>query len=141
MIEGIDVEGRCSCGAVHMTVRGHLVAMAECWCDDCQKETGGGSTRSVIVASEHVEMSGRDIGEHRRASDRGSQVVRRFCRSCGDVMMADVEDMPFSAVRLGAPDNRSFFRPQMVLFTKSAPAWAPFPEGAQLFETQPAAAD
>ncbi|SJZ57267.1 GFA family protein [Consotaella salsifontis] len=140
MTEVVDLRGRCACGAVRLKAHGFIVAMTECWCRDCQKETGGGATHSVIFPAESVEFEGGELGEYIRSSDRGARVVQRFCRTCANVLTADVEDVPFRAVRAGVFDDTTFFEPQMVLYHSAAPKWARFPENARLFETQPSAA-
>jgi hypothetical protein len=119
---------------------GQVVAMTECWCADCQKETGGGSTHSVIVSSDAVEVAGGELATRTRRSQRGADVTRSFCVTCGTTISAAVGDTPFIGLRVGLFDDRSFFRPQMVLFASAAPAWVSFPAEATLFDTQPSAA-
>nr|WP_245248155.1 GFA family protein [Tianweitania sediminis] len=114
--------------------------MTECWCSDCQKETGGGSSHSVIVSSDDVEIVGEQLGTRTRRSQRGAEVTRSFCLGCGNTIKAAVGDTPFIGLRAGLFDDRAFFRPQMVLFASEAPAWVSFPAGAKLFDSQPSAA-
>ncbi|WP_102958341.1 GFA family protein [Mangrovicella endophytica] len=136
----IDAEGGCACGAVRLRARGAIVAMPQCWCTECQKETGGGPTNSVVLPDDSVELLSGDVGIFRRRSDAGNEVSHRFCRICANVLTAEVEGAAYTAVRIGAFDDTSFFAPQMILFRTSAPAWAHFPDGCQQFDTQPRAA-
>ncbi|MET0169531.1 MAG: GFA family protein [Aliihoeflea sp.] len=136
----LDHHGSCACGAVSVRVKGFAVAMTECWCADCQKETGGSPTHSVIVDDEDLVMERESLGRFERVSDSGRKITRLFCRECGTSIAARPEDVPYTGLRVGVLDDRSFFRPQIVLYARNAPDWASFPEHANIFDTQPEAA-
>ena len=136
----LDHQGRCACGAVAVRVKGLAVAMTECWCSACQKETGGSPTHSVIVDDDDLVMERENLGRFARVSDSGRKVTRLFCRECGTSIAARPEDVPYTGLRVGVLDDRSFFRPQIVMYARNAPNWASFPEHANIFDTQPEAA-
>ena len=133
----MDATGRCPCGASTVRLKGIAAAMTECWCSDCQKETGGSCTHTVVMQDDALHLGQSGPGRFVRTSERGATVTRLFCRSCGATLTSYSDDSPYRGVRVGLLDDSSFFFPQVVLFSRRAPAWVRWPETAKLFDTQP----
>jgi len=77
-------------------------------------------------------------GETRRyesAADSGNMMQRTFCPACGTPMFSESAGRPnLIVVRAGTLDDPSIAKPEMIIWTSSAPAWAVFNPDLPRFE-------
>jgi hypothetical protein len=115
--------GRCLCGAVSFTLAKDPVVTRICWCKDCQHLSANG-TVNLLVTADSLSITG-EIAEFTKQADSGNQITRQFCPACGVHLFAKVDVRPqFRVVRAGNLDNTSSIKPDMNIWTSSAPQWA-----------------
>lgn len=115
--------GSCLCGAVQYTVSGEPLVARICWCRVCQKISGNG-TANAIFPSTAIEVTG-SMHCFTSIADSGNQISRHFCPGCGSHLFASSSATPqFRVVRLGTLDDPSSIRPEVNMWSASAPSWA-----------------
>jgi hypothetical protein len=119
----VATDGRCLCSAVTIAVKGKPVRMAQCHCRDCQRASSTGHLSNAIFEGPDVTVSG-DTNSFTVITDSGSRYTRHFCPRCGSLMFGTNTRRPgMFIVPVGILDDSSWFAPQLVLFTRSRPAW------------------
>ncbi|CAN5887219.1 GFA family protein [soil metagenome] len=116
--------GGCACGAVRYEISGEPLVMADCQCRDCQRKSGTGHGSYLTFPDrKSVTLQGRathwDI-----VADSGNAKTRAFCPTCGSPVYLTFSTMPdLFTIHAASLDDPSRYRPQMVLYTRSGPAW------------------
>ena len=121
------ITGGCLCGAVRFSFEAEApTGVRQCWCRVCQYLGAGSGTVNVIFPKAAVTVSG-PLTDFVMNADSGSVMHRRFCARCGTPVFSEAEPRPQQIiVRAGALDDPEIARPGMIIWTKSAPAWACF---------------
>jgi hypothetical protein len=115
--------GKCLCGSVQYRVSGEPLIARICWCRTCQKISGNG-TANAIFPSACFEVTGT-MSVYANRADSGNEISRYFCPACGCHLFASSSASPqFRALRLGTLDDPSAIKPQVNMWTSSAPSWA-----------------
>jgi hypothetical protein len=108
-----------------------------CWCTDCQKFAAGSATVNVVFPAEAVMIEGT-LSDYASVAGSGNIMHRGFCPTCGTPVTTGSEARPhLLAVRGGTLDNPELARPEITIWTKSAPSWAVFDPDIPQEETQP----
>ena len=129
--------GRCLCGDVTFTVDADPLAVRVCWCRDCQHLAANG-TVNLMVPTAALAVSGA-MAEHTAAAESGNAITRQFCPRCGSHLFARSDARPqFRVVRAGNLDDPSSIRPQVNIWSSSAPAWACLDASLERVERLPA---
>ncbi len=129
--------GGCLCGAVRYEIDGEPIFSGHCHCVDCQKVTGTGHISVVAVPSSALKVTG-ETTSYAVTADSGQPYIRHFCPKCGSVVYGAPTSMPgVNTVPAGTLDDTTLFVPQMVVYTKSRPAWDKIDSGLPEFETMP----
>lgn len=100
------------------------------------------ATVNVLFDAEDVSYSG-DMTLMQLVADSGNTVERGFCKTCGSQMYSKTVIGPAQPmrVRAGTLDNPEICSPSYIIWGKSAPSWAPFPDGMQVLEGGPNSAE
>lgn len=123
MADVVNAAGGCLCGAVRFKVSGAPIRMAQCHCADCQKASGTGHMSNAIFNVADVDVSGT-TSSYASLADSGNTLTRHFCPTCGGRVFLFSKARPGMIVMAaGAFDDMSWFKPELVLFTKRRPAW------------------
>ncbi len=120
--------GQCLCGAVRFTIDAEPLGARMCWCRDCQRIASGSATVNVLFPEDAVRYQG-EMGTFEMIADSGNTVERGFCMSCGAQMYSKTvkpSGLPMR-IRAGTLDDPEIMAPQAVIWTESAPSWAPIP--------------
>ena len=129
--------GGCLCGAVRYEARGEPLYTGHCYCTDCQKASGSGFVPFMGFAAEQVSFSG---GTQLciTPTGRGGDSVRDRCALCGSLVFGGIvgQDVEHT-IYAGTLDDPSLFTPQIAIFAKNRPPWAPIPPGLTVFEAMP----
>ena len=116
-------QGKCLCGAVHYQADGPSAFMGNCYCADCQKESGAGHITAVAVPDAGMTISGLTSSYTKRA-DSGQSLTKFFCPVCGVTLFTRAEGLPgLALIRAGTLDDTSVVAPQVNMYVDSAPAW------------------
>ncbi len=118
--------GACACGHVRFEFANSPAFVADCYCLDCQKSSGGVMASYFSVPeSEFVLISGDPKG-FSYVADTGNTLRRRFCPECGARVFTDeLQGFPgIVFVMLGALDHPEMIDPPMMeIFTKRRLPW------------------
>ena len=140
MTNEVHSAGQCLCGAVKIAVKGAPVRMAQCHCMDCRRASGTGHVSNAIFDAGDVTISG-DTKSYTVTADSGNAYTRHFCPACGGRMFATHSGRPgMFIVHVGNLDDSGWFAPELVLFTRTRPAWDITTEDVPNFEAAPPAA-
>ena len=133
----MSLSGTCQCGAVHVSTAADPITTRACWCRDCQKLAAGGATHNAFFKAEDVAIEG-EVRWHDTPSDSGNILSRGFCPQCGTPLFAQSHARRhLIAVRIGVFGETDKLGPQSVIWTDSAPAWAPLDPALPKAERQP----
>ncbi|MDO6460029.1 GFA family protein [Granulosicoccaceae sp. 1_MG-2023] len=131
--------GRCQCGAVHYSISSPPLRMAQCHCLDCQRVTGTGHACNAFFREEDVTLHG-EASEYISTADSGHEIRFYFCPTCGSRLWKRNSASPgILNIPVGGLDNKDWFKPDVVLYTRSAPAWDLTDPAVPHFEAMPTA--
>lgn len=135
-------QGGCFCGSVRFTADSEPQGARYCWCRDCQRIASGMATVNVLFDPATVSYSG-EMTLITRVADSGNTVERGFCKTCGAQMYSKTVIGPAQPmrVRAGTLDDPEICPPSYIIWGKSAPSWAPFPNGMRTLEGGPNSAE
>lgn len=108
-----------------------------CFCADCRKASGGAGIGFMGFASSALTFSGT-ASQYVSKSARGSDAVRNFCPVCGSLVFGGIVGTDTShTIYAGSIDDPATFVPEIVIFNRDRPVWAPLPAGLTIFEAMP----
>jgi hypothetical protein len=129
--------GGCRCREVRYEIESQPLYVIHCWCRDCQYLGAGSGTVNVVFPSDKVKIEGPLSYFMSRAAS-GNLMRRQFCLSCGTPMFTQSEARKHMlGVRAGTLDDAELGKPQMIIWTKSAPSWATLDPVLPQHEGQP----
>jgi hypothetical protein len=121
----VDLSARCACGRVEVTLKGRVLSMFLCSCEDCQKASGTGHAAVILARPPNVTIWG-ETRSFERPADSGAIMARSFCPQCGTPIVAhssrapDVLMLPVGLFGAAAAD---WFRPNQMIFARSHRDW------------------
>lgn len=119
----MPMEGGCLCGAVRYTISNDATPSAVCHCRNCQKQSGSSFSISLLVNSHDFTMTGT-LRRFRDKSDRGTDIYREFCGTCGSPIVSRNPVRPERiAVKAGTLDDVSVLKPLLQVWCDSAQPW------------------
>lgn len=131
--------GRCACGSVTLDVAGEPIATRQCWCRQCQRIAAGGPTQNAIFKTAEVTLTG-PLGASQWTAASGNSLTFHFCPACGTQVYAQSSARPhLMTVRFGMLDEPHGLRPETVIWTDDAPAWAHIDPALESWPQQPPA--
>jgi hypothetical protein len=115
--------GRCLCGAVSYTINAEPLRMAQCHCDHCQRTAGTGHNSIAFFKADDVDMKG-ETRSYSCTTDSGNTSTRHFCPTCGSRVFGENSGRPgVIGITIGCVDQKDWFNPQAVVYTRSRPGW------------------
>ena len=132
--------GKCLCGSVSYSVQGDPVRMAHCHCRDCQRASGAGHMSLAFFKADQVDFQG-ETKAFAVTADSGNVVTRHFCPTCGSRISTQNSARPgLVGLPVGLMEERDWFAPQAVVFTKNCSGWDATPTDIPNFEAAAPAA-
>ena len=129
--------GGCRCGAVRFSFTAEPLIVRVCWCRDCQYVAAGGGAVNAMFPTQGMTVQG-EMADFASVADSGTPMHRRFCPTCGTPLFSQAETRPqIVAVRVGALDDPKSVRPEVTIWTASAPEWACIAADLPTFAGQP----
>jgi hypothetical protein len=120
----MTITGGCLCGAVRYAIEAEPMVTRICWCTDCQKFAAGSTTVNVIFPSEAVTIEG-ELRDYASTAASGNLMHRGFFPKCGTPMITGSEARPYLiGWRAGTLDDPELAKPEVTIWTSSAPSWA-----------------
>ena len=117
--------GQCACGAVRFEFDSDPTFIADCYCKDCQKSSGGAmATFFGIPQDDFTLTSGKPKSFH-YVAESGNGLDRNFCPECGARLFStDLEGFPGTVfVTIGSLDNPDGIEPMLEMFTRRRLTW------------------
>jgi hypothetical protein len=94
-----------------------------CQCSDCRRANGAGHSTAIGVPTAAVTVTGT-VKLYVKKAASGSDMIRAFCPECGSGVFSRSSGGPeMTFLRASTLDDPSVFKPQAVVFAKSAVAW------------------
>ena len=129
--------GGCACGAIRYAITAAPIAMNDCQCRQCQRESGTGHASHLTFTSDAVVVEG-EATRWDMVGDGGTRKSRAFCPTCGSPVYMTFPDMPeFFVVRAGSLDDPSRYQPQVLIWNTAGHAWDQIDPALQRFEKMP----
>jgi len=133
----MSVTGGCLCGVVRFRIDAEPMTVRACWCRDCQYWASGNAAVNAVFPSAAMTLTG-ETADYASTADSGNVMHRRFCPRCGTPLFSEAEVRPHVVVvRVGALDDPQSARPQMTIWTASAPPWGHVDPDIPAIEGQP----
>jgi hypothetical protein len=130
-------QGGCLCGQVRFRIEAEPVSAARCYCQTCQKLSGGGHTENITFRADAVQVTGA-YATFVWTGDKDGTVTTCFCPTCGSPLFGNGAHAPeYRFVRVGALDDPSVYEPRLMVFARSRQSWDNGGEGVPAFETTP----
>jgi hypothetical protein len=120
----VEAELRCACGGAGVSVRGRVLSMLMCACEDCQRATGSGHSAFALFRADEATITGA-TRQFERPSNSGATFTRWFCPTCGTPLggrssrAAGVTIVPVGLFGRDA----DWFRPNQLIFARSHHDW------------------
>ena len=137
--QNIKSQGDCLCGAIKVSIEGPVLRMAQCHCRDCQRASGTGHMSLAFLSEDSVTISGEATG-YASTADSGNTNTRYFCPLCGSrVLGKNSARQGIVGVPVGVFEDRSWFKPDAVVYCKNRDHWDASDSEALNFDTMPPA--
>lgn len=108
-----------------------------CWCRDCQYLSSGNASINVMVPQADLVIKGQ-TSHYDCVAESGSFIRRKFCGVCGTPLFSEAIGEPdYIMVRAGALDDRNALKPELTIWTGSAPGWVEFDPSSSICLRQP----
>jgi hypothetical protein len=121
----VDLAVSCACGAVSLHLKGKVLSMFMCSCEDCQRATGSGHSAILLARPGDVTMTGT-AKSFARPANSGAVLTRSFCPQCGTPLSArssrapEVLMLPVGLFGAAAAD---WYAPNQLIFARSHRDW------------------
>lgn len=130
--------GGCMCRAVRYEATTPPSAFFLCHCRECQYVSGGEPASVLVFPSAAIRRLKGELSRYVTVSEAGNRVTRLFCPTCGTPVFSELEAAPeIAIVKAGTLDDARTLKPQAVVWTRSANAWAHLPLDLPHFEGNP----
>ena len=133
---GKKMSGACLCGALRFESAAAPLFQGFCQCTDCRK-VGCGHYAAIGLPTDAVKVSGK-FTKYGKKGDSGKMIFRHFCPTCGGVVFDQGDAFPGVTIVNGALlDDPTMFKPDSVIFTRSALHWDHVNPSLPKFEAMP----
>ena len=130
------LKGSCLCGGLRFEATGEPLFQGFCQCLDCHK-AGSGSYPAMGFPEAAVKVIG-DARTYGKKGGSGKMIYRNFCPTCGSMTFDRGDAFPgITIVNAALLDDPEAFKPQSVIFTRSAPPWDHMTPTLPKFEAMP----
>ena len=75
--------GKCLCGNIKVECDDLPKNVAACYCEDCQKVSGGGPSFNILISDENIRVIKGKPKIYKTKADSGNNLERLFCSDCG----------------------------------------------------------
>jgi len=117
--------GQCACGAVRFEFDTDPTFIADCYCRDCQKASGGAMATFFAIPQDDFTLIGGKPKSFHYIANSGKGLDRNFCPECGArLFTTNLEGFPgLVFVTIGSLDQPESIMPKLEMFTKRRLKW------------------
>ncbi len=129
MVDSVDAEGGCVCGAVRYRLLNTPMIVHCCHCTWCQRETGSAfAINALMEASQVLSLQG-DVERTQIPSASGQGQIMSRCTACGTTLWSNYSAAGDKVhfIRTGTLDDPAQFPPGIHIFTSSKQSWVNLP--------------
>ena len=130
--------GGCQCGSIRYEITEAPQLVYTCHCTDCQSITSSAFSIGVTLPANAFNLTQGTPQAVQRAADSGRVTTWWICGKCGAWVFAGPNPASTRNIRGGTLDDTSWLHPTVHFWARNKQPWIVLPEGAQIFETQPA---
>jgi hypothetical protein len=117
--------GGCACGAIRYECSAEPVFSELCYCRDCQRSSGNASAALFFIPAANFILISGSPKYYRVTGTSGFPLDRGFCPECGSPLIVKPHRTPgLMIIAAASLDDPAGFRPQVEMWTGSAPPWA-----------------
>ncbi|MBB4613036.1 GFA family protein [Novosphingobium taihuense] len=128
------IEGGCNCGKIRYSSEAKPIAVAQCHCRNCQRQSGSAFSVNLLFPAATLLVSGEPAAYEDTDTESGNAVVRKFCSTCGSPLFSETRSNPaLIIVKAGTLDNPGAFKPGISVWTDSQMPWVELPAGQTTF--------
>lgn len=134
----LPLVGGCQCRTVRYEVTMKPLTVYACHCTECQKQSAGAFSLSMVVPREAVAVTAGEPKEWLRRQESGRQISCIFCGRCGARLFHNpVGNQQITIIKPGTLDDTSWLYPVGHIWTRSAQRWFEIPKDTINYENQP----
>lgn len=134
----MPIFGGCLCEKVRYKISQPPISQGICYCRQCQISGGGCGSPMMVLKKYSFECSQETLAYCTTKSERGSTVIRNFCRECGSHIFSQIADiLEIITIKAATLDDFSTFTPEYLVWTRSAGPACAFPSGVPSFLESP----
>ena len=78
--------GKCLCGSIEVECDQLPKGAAACFCEDCQKASGGGPSFNLVIPDEKIRIVKGTPSIYKLQAESGNFLERLFCSTCGSAI-------------------------------------------------------
>lgn len=118
-------EGGCACGKARFRVEGAPIMVHNCYCRQCQQQTGSTSVVNAFWESDRVEHLSGELVEFAVPGGSGEAHTIARCNHCGTALFSYYGRMGrlMTGVRAGTLDDPGSVTPDVAIFLAEAMPW------------------
>jgi len=129
--------GSCACGSLKYQITGEPINSVFCYCSECQRHTGSDKWFGTWIPKDNFNIVEGTASSYARKGDSGKNLNHIFCGDCGVSICAEVTVGNFYSVAVSTINDTHTIKPNMSIYTASAPSWAIFPDSIPKFDILP----
>ncbi len=133
------IEGGCLCGSIRYTSDAEPLMIANCYCENCRKNSGSTHSFNLGMPAGSVNVTGDTVATYvDNTGASGHPFNRHFCARCGTHFRS--EGRAYEGVEMikgGTLDNPEAFPPALHIWCEQKLSWIPVPEDAPQFPRNP----
>ena len=116
---------QCACGSVTFEFATDPTFIADCYCRDCRKASGGAFATFLGVPEGDFTLLSGQPKPFPYVAESGKRLERNFCPECGArLFTTNLESFPGTVfVMLGSLDRPELIAPVLEMFTKRRLEW------------------
>ncbi len=133
---GVELRGRCTCGAVRYRLASKPMFVHCCHCTWCQRETGSAFAVNAMIEADRVIIEGSvepEVVSTPSNSGKGQSIAR--CPTCRIAVWSNYASLGevVRFVRVGTLENPALSPPDIHIFTSTKQAWVQLPAGVPAY--------
>lgn len=132
------IEGSCLCGKLPYSTEADPLAVINCYCSTCQKNSGSTNSYNYAMPEGSVTLTGETLKVYEdNAGASGKPFFRRFCSNCRSHVHSSGPAYPgMEFIKAGTVDG-AHAAPAMHIWCDEKIDWQSLPEGATRFPRNP----